>query len=297
MTARLDPYASLPVEAIRWLACGRRGSSSETLMAAMYGIEVGTNGRDAPRDPADFLRCRLMVDGIPGARELLASLVDVRAGARSRTALLKTVEHWDVLCGVMDAEVGDWKNTKGKSAPRLYKAMQLLVWREADESVAALPQDNRSTVTGVDRLDFLVGRSRLNVSPAYAQSKVVELMAMPVVENEMTGRTAFALLGEARKVVQSVVDAGGPVGERAAKVLNEHAYVAAPPRSALQDADARSALHACHYLLWDEGRDKKTGAALKAGYESLRRMFDAALTKSLAPAPAASRPTNRARPR
>jgi hypothetical protein len=294
MTARLDPYASLPVEAIRWLANGHRGISSETLMSAMYGIKVGSSHRDAPHDPSDFRRCRLMVDGIPGARELLASLVDVRAGAYSRTALLKTIEHWDVLCGVMDAEVGDWKNPWGKSAPRLYDAMQLLVWREAADFVADLPQDIRGMETGVDRLDFLVGRSRLDASPTHIQSQVAELMAMPVVESAMTGRTAFALLNEARKVVQTVIDAGGPVAERAAKVLKERAFVAAPPRGARQDADARRALHACLYLLWNEGRDKKSGAAARTGYESMRRMFDAALSKSLTPA--ASQPS-KARPR
>jgi hypothetical protein len=77
MNAPLNPSAAVPPEAVRWLANGRRGVSSNSFISAIYGIDAnGDHYRDAPHDPSDLRRCRLMVESIPGAKELLLSLVD-----------------------------------------------------------------------------------------------------------------------------------------------------------------------------------------------------------------------------
>lgn len=273
-------YASLPPEAVMWLANGARGISSNTFFSVMYGIDALGPGRyrDAPHDPSDLNRCRLMVESIPGGRERLLSIADVKAPMRTRIALMLTVQNWDVLCGVMDAELNAHRSGK-PVAHRLYDAMQLLVWNEAESRLRDIPTDIKRGEHGTDRL---VQRSPNQLPSAnYISGRIGVLLAMPDSDTDLPGREAAALLVEANVALKHLVTVGGDVGEKAAKVLEERAYVAAVPRNQKQEDETRRALHAALMLLWREGLFEPRGSALAASaYKELSAKFDAAVEKA-----------------
>ncbi|GAB7082343.1 hypothetical protein [Megalodesulfovibrio paquesii] len=90
-----NEFASLPMEAIQWLANGERGLSSNALFTRLTGVDA--LGRDKkwwrfhPLDPADFRRCVLLLETVPGFREKLPLMCDVSP----QWAAL--VAHWEEL--------------------------------------------------------------------------------------------------------------------------------------------------------------------------------------------------------
>jgi hypothetical protein len=312
MNAPLNPYAALPPEAVRWLANGRRGVSSNSFISAVYGIDAVRDGhRDAPHDPSDFRRCRLMVDAIPGAKEQLLSLVDIQAYPRPRLAMLKVVENWELMCAVMDAEVPEWRDPpRDSSSPRLYRFMQQL-WAEVDAHLATLPEDERTgPVQGRDLQDYMAAVERRG-SQRQLKAQVKSLMEMPVVESKLNGRAAFALLQEARAVIERMTapDAEGGSNDLA-EAANDALKMFAdprchkPPRGKADESAVRHTLQKAMDFLWRESRVDAQGGSndyAEGVYEDfarLSRLMSKATEQALQPATptAASSPTRKAQP-
>jgi hypothetical protein len=97
-------------EAIRWLAVGQRGSSSE----AMF-VRLVNGGRDVieandtrhPHDTADVARCRLLLEELP---EALENLQLMEKASPTWTAL---IAKWGDICASMDNESPNWRNREG----------------------------------------------------------------------------------------------------------------------------------------------------------------------------------------
>lgn len=312
MNAPLNPYAALPPEAVRWLANGRRGVSSNSFISAIYGIDaVGDHYRDAPRDPSDFRRCRLMVDSIPGAKEQLLSLVDIQAHPRPRLAMLKVVENWDLMCAVMDAELPEWRDPpRDSSSPRLYRFMQQL-WTEVDAHLATLPENERTgPVQGRDLQDYMAAVKRRG-NQNQLKARVKSLMEMPVVDARLNGRAAFALLQEARAVIERMAapDAKGGSNDRAEvardalEMFSDPRFLR-PPRSKTDESAVKHGLQKAMDFLWRESRgDAQGGAndyteAVDEDFTHLSRQMSKAAEQAphSSTHPAASSPTRKAKP-
>lgn len=250
----LSAYSALPPAAINWLANGERGVSSNSLLSVMYDIDaLGDGCRDAPHDPADLRRCRLLVDALPDGRTRLLSVSNVLATARSRVAILKTIEHWDVLCAVMDAEVPDYRHPEGRSAPKTYAAMKALVWDATAAAFDGVPVNIQALQFGQDKLDpsEVVRRTH---SPEAFQSLVASLLACPVADKSMPGRVAFELLERARISLRAFDHARETlptrVGEMVHNSLTTHSHVIALPSGKKQDDETRAALHNAMMTMW-----------------------------------------------
>lgn len=110
--------------AIKWLASGERGVSSDTLFSVLTGVDA-MNGfaKCHPWDPADFRRCALLLDQCPDLRENLDMM---RAVSPTWNAL---VDRWNEISLSMAAELGDWRNPNGnKSAKKTYALIQSIIF-------------------------------------------------------------------------------------------------------------------------------------------------------------------------
>ena len=117
--------SGLPPAAVRWLANGERGMSSEAIAERMTGVPVGRppwpDYPRHPRDPDDLRRCRLLLEVVPEWEARLGEMADVSpewAGL---------VERWAEVCALMDEEVPDWRTTRTGRAPRTYRLMMDLM--------------------------------------------------------------------------------------------------------------------------------------------------------------------------
>lgn len=118
-------YGELSAAASEWLARGERGMSSEAMFQTLTGAKVCRDHRDGkehPYDPADFRRCRLLLEQVPG---LSANLVKMRAVSPAWRAL---IDGWAEICAAMDAEDPDWR-TKPYRAPHTYQLIQQAIGR------------------------------------------------------------------------------------------------------------------------------------------------------------------------
>jgi len=98
----------------RWLKEGERGSSSETIVEVMTGLNLTQYGRSHPRDPDDFKRCVLLLAYVP---EFKPRMYVMSAESKQWAAL---VEHW--------AELEDMlmKHIATGSCPTLHAEMKRL---------------------------------------------------------------------------------------------------------------------------------------------------------------------------
>lgn len=109
--------------AVRWLASGERGLSSNAMFTRLTGIDA-TDGREAdrvahPRDPADFRRCRLLLEQAP---ELGENLVKMRSLSDAWRGL---IDDWTNICATMDWEAPDWRSPdRSSSAPATYQLIR-----------------------------------------------------------------------------------------------------------------------------------------------------------------------------
>jgi hypothetical protein len=111
--ASTDSY-NIPQSAIRWLEEGCRGLSSETIFVAMTGIPlIEADDLSHPHDVSDFLRCRLLLEGVP---EFAARRDELKALSAYWRAL---VPHWDELCELIDQEAPAWRDSGGP-CPKAY---------------------------------------------------------------------------------------------------------------------------------------------------------------------------------
>lgn len=236
MTTKMTPesplsnYAALPAEAVKWLANGRRGISSNTLFSIMYGVDaIKLSSRDVPHDAGDFRRCRVMVEGIPHAREVLLGIVDAEfiAGRSARHALLSVVENWDVLCGVMDRDTPDWADPSSTCwSDRLNRSLQMLRADGEAKDYELNGNVANAATFGQDKIDTITSLRRINFTdPAETAAKVQYLMDQPVIDRSMPGNVAFDLHAKARSLVDCMVEFGDRgVAARARAALSSHNY-------------------------------------------------------------------------
>jgi hypothetical protein len=105
--------------AARWLAGGHRGTSSNAIFSHLTGVDAtGSWGFDTPHDPADFRRCRLLLEQVP---ELAPRLPEMKSVSPAWACL---VDQWDTICDTMDAECPDWRQGKGPPARQTYELIK-----------------------------------------------------------------------------------------------------------------------------------------------------------------------------
>lgn len=99
-------HASLSNEAVRWLACGDRGTSSETIFQTLTGIVIlEAHQLSHPRDAGDFWRCRMLLDQVP---ELGLRISEMSAISDEWASL---VSRWEEICQAMDQDTqGLWRD-------------------------------------------------------------------------------------------------------------------------------------------------------------------------------------------
>lgn len=104
--------AGLSDEAVRWVAVGERGSSSDAVFLRLTGIKPRNMNGDVtahPHDPDDLRRCRLLLEQVPELAARIGSMVEV---SKEWAAL---VAKWDALCRTMDDEAPGWRDGEGRS--------------------------------------------------------------------------------------------------------------------------------------------------------------------------------------
>jgi hypothetical protein len=112
-------HPHLSKNAIRWLATGQRGVSSETMFSVLTGHRL-RDDFSVPWDPADFARCRLLLENVPELEPDLHKM----AGVSPEWANL--VRDWTKICVTMDWESPGWREGKG-SAPATYQLIKKAV--------------------------------------------------------------------------------------------------------------------------------------------------------------------------
>ena len=113
----------LSAEAIRWLALGERGLSSDTMFYRLTGIrpnDLYGAAKDHPCDPDDLRRCRLLLKQVPE----LAPQVDRMAEVSPTWQRL--ADNWNALCNRMDEENPEWASAKG-CAPKTAERMRVIL--------------------------------------------------------------------------------------------------------------------------------------------------------------------------
>lgn len=131
LKARLGPgvleetrreHEGLNPEAVAWLATGERGLSSEAMFSRFTGIPMGGKNYDGvlPCDPADFRRCRLLIEQVP----CFANRISEMSGVSPAWA--RIAASWDDLCATMDAEAPGWRESGGH-APQTYDMMKRVI--------------------------------------------------------------------------------------------------------------------------------------------------------------------------
>lgn len=111
----------LSAAATRWLACGRRGTSSNTIFTKLTGLDALKGSYpDHPHDPDDLDRCLQLLEDVPELRAKLPQM------AQQSPVWAALVENWDEIEQSHLDEVGlGW--TKGRSAPKTYKLMRQVI--------------------------------------------------------------------------------------------------------------------------------------------------------------------------
>lgn len=100
----------LSAAAQRWLASGERGISSNTMFTRLTGFNALKDWHPSPpADPADFRRCRLLLEQCP---ELVPLLPNMAEESHEWAGL---VREWDMICKVMDDEVPAWRAGKSRT--------------------------------------------------------------------------------------------------------------------------------------------------------------------------------------
>lgn len=110
--------------AVRWLASGERGVSSNTIFQWLTGIDALRGERMGhPYDPTDFRRCRLLLEQVP---ELQPHFYRMREVSQQWSNL---VDQWGAICATMDEEVPDWRDGRGGIAKKTYDLIQAAIGR------------------------------------------------------------------------------------------------------------------------------------------------------------------------
>lgn len=114
-----DANPGLSESAVKWLASGERGVSSETIFGHLTGIDALKGFRmDVPYDPSDFRRCQLLLEQVP---ELMTQFYRM-AEVNEKWANLYSA--WPAIIAAMDEEAPGWR--EGGTGKRAEKAYQLI---------------------------------------------------------------------------------------------------------------------------------------------------------------------------
>lgn len=113
----------LPQDALQWLAFGERGISSETILSCLTGANIlHMHKWSHPYDPADFRRCRLLLEAVPE----LADRLHMMSAVSPQWAAL--VRDWHGICTAMDAEIPNWRTPKSSDgAPHTYELIKAAI--------------------------------------------------------------------------------------------------------------------------------------------------------------------------
>lgn len=126
----------LSEEAIRWLAIGEQGISSQVMFLHLTGVQPprlrDESCTDTPRDPDDLARCRRLLEEVPELQDVLPRMAEISP------AWAGLIEAWPQLCATMDEESPNWRSGEG-SAPRTYEAMRAI--SASSSAVSASPGD------------------------------------------------------------------------------------------------------------------------------------------------------------
>lgn len=123
---------------INWLAGGRRGISSNTMVQHLTGLPTLRDWRpDHPHDPDDLNRCLLLLREVPLLRVILH---EMSSASRAWASL---IEHWEEIESCFLAEAGlDWCN--GSSAPKTYELMRKAIDKAKPSTPPPPPSNQRS---------------------------------------------------------------------------------------------------------------------------------------------------------
>lgn len=105
-----------------WLASGRRGISSNSIVQHLTGLETLRDGRgiDIPHDPDDLDRCLQLLEAVPLLRVMLPGM------ATASPVWAALIERWAEIEASHLEEVGlRW--TKAKRAPKTYDLMRSVI--------------------------------------------------------------------------------------------------------------------------------------------------------------------------
>ncbi len=111
------PMEGVDEAAVRWLAAGERGLSSDTMFSHLTGVQAGGGEVHHPHDPSDLRRCLLLLEQVPSLRERFSAMSQVSP----QWAAL--VDAWPSLSALMEEETPQWRQRKGV-ASRVFDKMQ-----------------------------------------------------------------------------------------------------------------------------------------------------------------------------
>ena len=135
---------------IRWLAGGRRGVSSNTMVQHLTGLPaLGGRHGDHPHDPDDMTRCRRLLDEVPELQS------EFHRMATYSGPWAKLVKHWQELCDLMDDEAPRWREGQGRST-KTYERMRELIeagrladgWTQTSPGCWSGPNKQQETTIG-----------------------------------------------------------------------------------------------------------------------------------------------------
>lgn len=111
--------------AVKWLAHGERGISSDTIFTVLTGIEALKGWRkDHPYDPSDFRRCQLLLEQVPELQPIFGRM------ARESDTWDRLVKAWPDIVATMDEEAPGWRDGKtGKRADKAYELIKKAIGR------------------------------------------------------------------------------------------------------------------------------------------------------------------------
>jgi hypothetical protein len=146
--------------ALRWLASGDTGMSSEALLYAALSINNKDPFRNCnyPHDPDDLGRCLRLLKRLPWVKRGMSRL------ARRNKVWKALAKNWSEIHKLMASEVGiDW--SKGRSAPQTFTEMSKII-DDARRQVTGKPsgqKDRRSATARSEpppgfKYDWRVGR-------------------------------------------------------------------------------------------------------------------------------------------
>lgn len=120
--------ANLSEAAIEWLALGHHDRSTVAMFSTLTGVDLG-GGVNPSIHPADFVRCRRLVESVPEVGSRLGEMAAVSP------AWARLVGQWDELCAAMDAEAPQWRHDSNP-CPESRKRIEALI-NEVPDACAA----------------------------------------------------------------------------------------------------------------------------------------------------------------